>query len=720
MSVTVLRTGPHRDAAASAEPQALAMWRAQPGALMLLGHAAGPLPKAGSARMAALRGMFRAEFWPLGGEAGYAFLAAVRVPHAADRVDGAELILCGSRGADRDFRLALAGSAAAAEFGRQVASMAGAPAARLTHFMLDVMRSDDGGDMQEPRAVLAAFVAHAARTDGCVELIMHVPRRCVLLQGWGARSSEPVELLLPGASVLRHPAASGDFARTDLAAPATGSILALPPDAIDALTGLEKVFLLTGSELICRSVVEPRVLDPEASIGQIRHLLPRLNCPAPMQALLRATLQPQFAGLDTLNGGGRPVRAALDMAVAADGGGAYVSGWVFDPAGESTEVHLCAEGLAARLDESWVRIQRQDVSAAFAADPAFAVPHGHQWGFAVATPIAPPPGQPAYLRFTFADGDLAFVPIRFAPPDAPAVLSRLLASIDVHKTSGLSIVEKHLAPFIAGLPTPSAAPSQILLRGPLDRARTLVVPLCSASLPRSFVSSFLLDPAQATEQIVFICGPEWDHAQLETLVGLIRFYHLPASVVVTGRTPLPADAVREAAAMCQSDSFLLASPGVVGSMPGWREAIHHAAPTGPVACPTVLFEDRSVRFAGTKQVTFVDRAPFASVYAPLAGAYADFAGDTEPTRAGTGTFACCLIRRAALPALAKATRFATEAGQEAAFFLSLRDAGLHATWVPAIRVSAPEEEAAQTTPVTPLIDGWILRQTWGEASSCAF
>ena len=717
MSVTVLRNAPY-DPAAASQPQTLAMWRAQPGALMLLGRAPGILPKAGSVRKAALPaapGVFRAEFWPLS-ESGYAFLVAIRLPQAADRTDEAELVLRGARGADRDLHLALIGISDASEFGREVAALAGAHAAHLTRFMLDVMRSDSGGDMRQPGALLTAFLTHAARTDGCVELIMHVPRRCVLLQGWGVRLSEPVELLLPGSSGLRYPASAGDFARADLASPATGSVLVLAPEVVDAISGLEKVFLLTSDDLLCRRVVDPRVLDADSSIGQIRHLLPRLKCPS-LRALLHTSLQPLFAGHDTLNNAGRPVRAALDIAVAAAGSGAYVSGWVFDPARHTAELHLCAEGYTARLDDCWVRIPRQDVSAAFTADPAFPPTLGHDWGFAVSMSSAPPPDRPAYLRFTFANGDLAFVPIRFATPEAPSVRKALLTSVDLHISSGLSVVERHLAPFIAGLPAPHARVSRILLRGPLERARALVVPLQTPCLPRSFVSSFLLDPAMANEQVIFVCGPDWGHAQLEQLISLARFYALPASVVGVDHTPLPADAVHEAAAVSQAESFLLASRGIVCSTPGWRDVLHRAAGANPAACPTVLFEDHSVRFAGLKQVMFLDRAPFASIHAPLAGACADLAGEGESVQAESGTFACCLIQRAALPALAQATRFTTEAGQEAAFFLALREAGLCGSWVPSVRVLAPEEDALQVSAAAPLIDGWMLRHTW-EASSC--
>ena len=62
----------------------------------------------------------------------------------------------------------------------------------------------------------------------------------------------------------------------------------------------------------------------------------------------------------------------------------------------------------------------------------------------------------------------------------------------------------------------------------------------------------------------------------------------------------------------------------------------------------------------------------------------------------------------------------TEPGQEAAFFLALRDAGLSGIWVPSVHVSAPEDEAALTIPASPLVDGWILRQSWEKGARCAF
>ena len=85
------------------------------------------------------------------GEAGYAFLAAA-IRLACKKPTGPKTARAdpesGARGADRDFRLALdAAVRRRLDFGQQVAdvSLVRMPPGS-THFMLDVMRSDDRGD----------------------------------------------------------------------------------------------------------------------------------------------------------------------------------------------------------------------------------------------------------------------------------------------------------------------------------------------------------------------------------------------------------------------------------------------------------------------------------------------------------------------------------------------------------------------------------------------
>ena len=235
--------------------------------------------------------------------------------------------------------------------------------------MLEILQPQAGADMRRPSAMLTEFLVNAAQPDGCLELMLSVPDRCVLLQGWGDCPAAPFQAVLASHALSCFQAEAGTFARADVPAPATGVMLALPPDAAASLAGLSAVFLLSADRLHRITLHQRRLLDPSDSIGHIRAMQPVLSCSESMRSLLRSTLHHRYEGRDTLNIGERPVRAAVDLAAATHGVGAYLSGWVFDPAASSPSVELCAEGFAAPLDPFWVRVPRNDVSAAFTTSP---------------------------------------------------------------------------------------------------------------------------------------------------------------------------------------------------------------------------------------------------------------------------------------------------------------------------------------------------------------
>lgn len=246
----------------------------------------------------------------------------------------------------------------------------------------------------------------------------------------------------------------------------------------------------------------------------------------------------------------------------------------------------------------------------------------------------------------------------------------------------------------------------------------MVVPLRTVELPRIFVANFLRDPPTADEHVVFLCGSEWDHARRGRLIELVTFYALPASVIEIPEPMRATAALRAAITMTEAEEFLLCSPGMLGQ-PGWREALYRAARGAAAACPTVLYEDRSVRFAGAVSIAVSDRPPFATLDAPFTGLSAEFvdSGPAQPTE--IGTLACCLLRRRALAALEAADRLTTEAGQEAALFLALREAGLSRVWLPSVQVTAPEEDLVSCAPAAALVDSWIVRKAWEERTGCA-
>ena len=704
---------PTQAAPAQAAPteatRALASWQVQPGAFLLIGR--GQLPAAGTALLAGttpLRGQFRTIGWPAA--AGPAFMAAIRLPDHALAPRGATVAL---RGKDAAPTLVWPDAEAEAAFGQHAARLAGPHAPRVAQFMLDALKAPPGQEIPAIGTALRAFLSQAAQPDGCIELMAVIPGACVLLQGWGAPLPPKVQVILAGAGAPCFAAEAGEFTRADIAAPACGTILALPPAAAPALAAADHVFVLSPAGLHSRTLVESRVLDPAASLGHLRHLMPSLRGAAPLQALLADALRPRFDGTDTLSRNEHPVRAAFDCVLRADQAGAYLSGWVFDPRRLLAAVHLCdADGLAARIDDAWTRIPRSDVTEAYRGQPGFAPPPDDDAGFAVHVTNAA--GQHLHLQFSFADGTRAFMPLTPSDPAEPAVRARLLASIDLHKPSGLAIIERHAAPFLARVrpQRPGPGPVEVVRQGATTPPHALLSVLPDPTPPRALLAGLLHEPLAADERLVLACGPAWTPSALGQLIDLVQLYGIDATILRLDASG-PWQAIAAAASAAQT--VLLLDPGVTGHTAGWRAALRDAAPDMAWVCPTLLYEDHSVRFAGGARVRLLPAAPYAQLHIPLAGLPTpDPAG--PPAACTMGTLACCLFRApSTLPR--PATEFSTGWAREAAFFRAAGAAGLRGAWAPSVQVWAPEAEATAPAPAPtfPLVDGWILRATAVEA-----
>jgi hypothetical protein len=168
--------------------------------------------------------------------------------------------------------------------------------------------------------------------------------------------------------------------------------------------------------------------------------------------------------------------------------------------------------------------------------------------------------------------------------------------------------------------------------------------------------------------------------------------------------------------------YLLLDPATRGAGPGWRGALREAVATASrlsVACPTLLYEDLSIRFAGAASLAILPFAPYAEVTRQMAGMPAAFAcsaaaPDKRPSvETRFGTLACCLVPRAALQAIGAAqTALAGTFGQDTGLFLRLHAAGIACLWVPQAVVYAPDvaEPTERFSNVSRLIDGWCLRE----------
>jgi hypothetical protein len=711
--------------------QVLAIWRVQPGAYLVLGFASTPVPAAGAARAQsseAARGVFRGISWDgrRATDSGQrAFLAAIRMPDDSEALADETLLFQSETNETLVLRMPHSLSDGK-DFGQHLGGLCGQNAAAIARFMMEMLRPRTGLHSPQVSQRLGkmwhAFLAVAAEPDGCIEITTAVPEGCVLLQGWGAPVGGRLQVLLAGDNPVWFPGQAGEFDREDIVAPAVGMMLALPIQAAGALRGLNHVFLISDRGLHSRALVGHRLLDPVSSAGHMRHILPSLRCAPPMLSLLTETLRPRFDGLDTLSSSTQPVRAAVDRAASASDAGALLSGWVFDPESRIESLHLCgANNFSARIDDIWLRVVRPDVTAAFQNMPGFPPPAGDHVGFSVATASAPASGEGLHLRFTFAGGDRAFLPVMTTNLAEFEVRARILAEIDMFKPSGLQILEQQAAPLFSRISAALGPTATVILKGPTDRAHAIVVPLAAPVPPRAFLSGFLADAPDATEQIVLVCGPEWDARGLDTLRRLIGFQELPASILLATGTPGPLDAVREAARATTAETFLVARPAVSAPM-DWRRTLRAALRDGAAyACPTLLYEDWSIRYTGSGVLRFQDMAPFTNVMIPLAGMPVNLADGDLPAGGppgasvpvSMGTLECCAMPRGTVTTHAGPSAFATDAGNEADFFSRLKAAGKTGVWVPAVRVYAPEDgdEPGSSAPAR-IVDGWMLRAKW--------
>ena len=703
-----------------------AAWRVSPTSLMMLGwqhehpaiEGAVSLQKTG-----AQAGRFVGTAWPVfvGRTRAYRFLAAVQLPGAEAQADDS-LLLTGKRANDDSVMARLPpqfldGVAFGAELSR--AAPAGAASA-IAKFLLNVFPPATVTASTNIRSMLKAFLEAAAQPDGCIEVLGGIKDQCVILQGWGRPHQPGGTVILADASLRSHIAQPASFQRADIAAPSSGQVLVLP-GAITQEGRIEAVFLLGTDGIRCRSVLTTqRLLTQNDTAGHVRDMLPKLDCDEATRAILKAAARPRFEGRMTVYDGGHPVRISVDLAVASREAGIFLTGWLYDPAGLVESVHLRRGQVSfARLDQAWTRIPRPDVSDAFRADPALPPcdPGEHGHGFAVQSeePAASLVDGAPYLELLFCDGWCGFLPLTLAPLKGEASRARLLANVDMHKPSGMTVIERQLAPFLSRIASPPFPLTAALPPVPAAWATLMTVPLQTASLPRALLAHFLNDPLAPHEGILFVCGENWTEAGVTALAKLSRFYGASAVIARTEGIANATLALRVAAGAPEAKQILLLGAGTVGRTPGWRAALEQVARDhGGTACvtPSVLYEDGSIQYAGCQGLEPLSDRPFLKLRRPLAGFPAGFAPSGPVLATGGVSAACCLIPRWLLDAVAGLPSPAVASWEpELDLLLQLGRMTPDCLWAPEIQVFAPEDPAPAEMAhcVDRIVARWCIR-----------
>ena len=557
-----------------------AAWRIAPDALMLLGWQRDKPVLNGTVALQkskSQRGRFNSMTWQFqeDGVEAHRFLAAVRLAPGSDARCGEMLTLIGRGEAAGLLARLPERFLDPAAFATDLVRAAEDNTASVAHFLTDAFLARTTRDNGGIRTMITEFLERGSAPDGYVEIVGAIQDGGVFLQGWGAAEGSGGEIILAGAAIERHTARAATFARPDMRGPATGQILLLPAVAAHALPDVAAAFLLDGGRIHRRQVIaERRLLSESDTIGHIGDLLPSLRCDQETRAALRTAFRPRFNGRFTLNDGGHPARMAVDLAVAAAEAGTYLTGWLYDPAEIVQEVHLRGTfGGSARLDDNWIRIPRQDVTEAFEGDPALprAEPGRDGHGFAIhAAKLHASGAGEAVLPGSFLPRRQVRVrAAHHCVGRAGARPDSLLASVDLHKPSGLQIIERHLGPLFAGLSRLRPDTGAVATPPACRRWQTVIVtPLPVPVIPRALLSQFLRDPLASDEGLVFVCGPNWDDAGVSALRALALFYGVDAAVVRIGVRANPASALDAAAQIANASCFLLLGASTIGRTPG--------------------------------------------------------------------------------------------------------------------------------------------------------
>jgi hypothetical protein len=754
----------------AAEPSAsspvgdvIAAYKLSDDCLLLLGWLDGRVPAEGTAALKdkpGERGRFRTIAWPQPAEGrpstALGFLAAVRVPGIAAVAAPGDLLGLQEAQSRRQTIARLPAPVPEADrfvamIGPEIRDIAAAAAIAFARAL-----AADKALRGSPAAstLLAAILRAAAPHDGFIEIIGGLPRLGAMVQGWcNAAPGDTPEILIEAGGLVQERAAAaaiGRFARDDIAAPACGIVGLVGGGDIDP-SAVQNIYVLTrvGGEYRRLEVVPNRpLLAPAETPFHLRDMLPKLQASPEVMRTLRRATRPRYAGHDTLTESERPIRVAVDVAVRIDGTGFYLTGWMLDPRRLVSAVLLrSVGGLSVRLDETWTRVPRADVTAGFRQDPVFAASLSESadgvadmHGFTVFAPVPEKVNggiEHFYLELEIGADDCAFVPVAVAAGDTQANRRKILTSFDIHKPTAYTTVERHIGPMFHALRHAAQPPigfrertvaASAAAAAPARRRvdTSIIVPMVEdGRAAKPVLAQFGIDALAPDEELVLVCSATVPDRTLRMIAGHLGFYGIAGRVIVAEEAVDFCTAYDIGVRATVSDNLLFLSPAVFGREFGWigrlRAEMARLPQPAPLS-PTLLFEDFSVKFAGIEGIEEMDGPPYVAPAIRYAGYPISWLERerTEAAPALAGTLECCLMPRALYETVGGfSSGYALGTLKDLDFFLRLRARGVQAVWTPSVVAYALDEGSTGDpdywVQTGQLVDGWSFRESWRTA-----
>lgn len=547
---------------------------------------------------------------------------------------------------------------------------------------------------------LSAFVTlvkAAHGSNGFIELLGEGQDGEIFLQGWAHD-------VMPG---VARAVADGDgpsvadsaiavYARQDIPQGASAFVGLLNVDGPMGAGSIEGLVWRGRHGWRHVPVHERRLMaGPLETPGHVRSVLLRAN--STPQALLRLrTAANSFDGTETVSSLPLPVRIGIDEVFQVDAAGFLVSGWLLDPDGHVQSVKLRRHNGQARLDDSWSRLDRTDVTDAFAGHAAFPRAFGHggnRHGFVAHARLSDgDPSSAPYLELTLRDNRRAFMPLSPLATTARLAALRQMRAIDPSDWALQELVDRQIVPLLCTSERVSPTVEAVVDPGPFEAAAGPPIIIGVGENDEDGIAPLLallaIDPETKRAPIALVMPSERFHRQVARLGKLAVFYGLSLRLVSAGGTGDAYDLLEAGARALSSDTVVLLSASLVPHKAGWYRKLvdTHATLKKSIVSPTLAYEDYSVRWAGSWPALRYEGYPISAVTG------------FKLTPVAAASLECCVMPR---EALAKAGGFAGGylGSREKGLDLGLRlsRSGVASYWLPSVQMLGSDETSSTGT-----------------------
>ncbi|MFV1849686.1 MAG: glycosyltransferase family 2 protein [Porticoccaceae bacterium] len=572
---------------------------------------------------------------------------------------------------------------------------------------------------------VTALVQSAARSNGFIEVLGGLEEGDVYIQGWS--SDFPVgrtRVIAMGENPALVELTSADFKRDDLGDEASGVTGLMMGDKPINPEKLKRVYFRGREAWYSIEVYQQRVLVAPPDVpAHIRSVLDRVRAPENILSQLQMAAH-RFDGRDTVSELDRPIRIGIDFALLIEGSGVLVSGWMLDPDRGVEDVSLRVGGEVVRIDDRWTRQSRADVTAAFAQDPMFSGlnPARNNHGFLVFCPLdeTPSSDQVMYLELGIRDAFPAYCPLNPTRSSARQALSRVLPSLDPRSVTASNSIEKQFGPMLQGMSAQSPYAVDVHDVGAFDEdAPVALVVGVDDTINDIGVTIALLGLDPATRHLpIIIAGPVESFDQVGSdILRLAAFYKLNTRIVFAEGVEDFCDALEVGVAATNSETVGLVSAHILPRGDGWFDQLYAAYRKRggkALVSPTILFEDDSVRWAGT----WIDGDAKSGQY--LSDRYVGYPcavlDGAEPSEVTAGTIECAILPRKAFDDIGGFTRgYIGPAEKSLDLALKLRMAGTPSYWIPDVEVLGSEQSISKAPAWEELsnrLDRWAFDRRW--------